>query len=334
MLGVSVSIVIKALNEERNIARAIESALRAVARVGGEVILADSASTDRTVEIASAYPILIVQLLDTSERCCGIGAQLGFQHAQGDFVYILDGDMEMHEGFLEQALACLATYPDVAGVGGIIREKNTQSLEYQARAERAPANLQPGQVDRLDMGGLYRREAIAQLGYLTDRNLHSYEEFDLGIRLRAAGWTLRRIPVDAIDHYGHTTDAIKLLWRRWKTRYIWGIGEVLRASFGKPHMRLLVRELRDFYLAIAVLGWWASLLLLCFLPLAWKFKAILLVLDMLFPWLVMSVKKRSFVRGAYAILTWCVSTAGLIRGVCMRRRAPAERIDVKCIDAR
>ena len=45
-----VSIIIKALNEEKLIAETIESALRAVSRVGGEVILADSCSTDRTVE--------------------------------------------------------------------------------------------------------------------------------------------------------------------------------------------------------------------------------------------------------------------------------------------
>ena len=73
----TVSIVIKALNEEKNICAAIESALAAVADVGGEVILADSCSTDRTVELASRYPIRVVQLANPSERCCGIGPQLG-----------------------------------------------------------------------------------------------------------------------------------------------------------------------------------------------------------------------------------------------------------------
>ena len=42
-------------------------------------------------------------------------------------------------------------------------------------------------------GGLYRRSAIEQTGYLSDRNLHGYEEFDLGIRLRDAGWQLHRL---------------------------------------------------------------------------------------------------------------------------------------------
>ena len=49
-----VSVIIKALNEERRIEATVESALRAVATVGGEVILADSCSSDRTVELASA----------------------------------------------------------------------------------------------------------------------------------------------------------------------------------------------------------------------------------------------------------------------------------------
>jgi exopolysaccharide production protein ExoZ len=187
-----VSVVIKALNEEKRIEATVESALRAVAGVGGEVILADSYSSDRTVELAGAYPIRIVQLANPEERCCGAGPQLGYQHSRGDFVYILDGDMQMREGFLEQALAFLDTHADVAGVGGRVVEQNTESLEYMARGERASAHLQPGNVDRLDGGGLYRRSAIEAAGYFSDRNLHSYEEFDLAIRLRALGWRLWR----------------------------------------------------------------------------------------------------------------------------------------------
>ena len=48
----NVSVIIKAFNEEKNIVAAIESSLAAVAEMGGEVILADSHSTDRTVELA------------------------------------------------------------------------------------------------------------------------------------------------------------------------------------------------------------------------------------------------------------------------------------------
>ncbi|HMA09708.1 MAG TPA: glycosyltransferase, partial [Ramlibacter sp.] len=95
-----VSVIIKAFNEEKNICAAIESSLAAVAEIGGEVILADSHSTDHTVELASGYPIRVVQLLHPRERCCGVGPQLGYQHARGEYLYILDGDMKMLPGFL------------------------------------------------------------------------------------------------------------------------------------------------------------------------------------------------------------------------------------------
>jgi len=85
-----VSIIIKSYNEEHNIVRAIESALKALGTIQGEVILADGASTDKTVELAKAYPIKIVSLNHPSERSCGIGPELGFRVASGRFIYILD----------------------------------------------------------------------------------------------------------------------------------------------------------------------------------------------------------------------------------------------------
>ncbi len=102
--AVSVSIVIKALNEEECIEAAIRSALAAVEPVGGEVILADSFSTDNTIEIARSFPVTIVQLRNASDRRCGAGPQLGYQSARGKYVYILDGDMEMDSGFLPAAI--------------------------------------------------------------------------------------------------------------------------------------------------------------------------------------------------------------------------------------
>jgi len=169
-----VSIVIKAFNEEGNICAVIESSLASVAQVGGEVILADSYSTDRTVELASKYPIRVVQLAHAYQRCCGAGPQLGYQHSLGEYVYILDCDMRMLQGFLMPALAFLARHPEAAGVGGRVVELNRESLEYRERGLRSAAHLSPGEVDRLDGGGLYRRCAIEESGYFSDRNLHSY----------------------------------------------------------------------------------------------------------------------------------------------------------------
>jgi glycosyltransferase involved in cell wall biosynthesis len=314
--------VIKAFNEEKNICAAVESSLAAVAEVGGEVVLADSYSIDRTVELASKYPIRIVQLAHPDDRCCGAGPQLGYQHATGEYVYILDGDMRMLRGFLGPALAFLAQHPEAAGVGGRLVELNQDSMEYRERGLRTAAHLSPGEVDRLDGGGLYRRCAIEESGYVSDRNLHSYEEFELAVRLRALGWKLWRVPIDAVTHYGHDAPPYRLLVRRWRSGYVCGLGELVRAAAGEPRLRLVLRGMRELRIYTAVLVWWVVLLTVPFwsLPVAARIAAFAVLASA--PLLLMLWRKRSLARAAYSVVSWCFNAAGLVRGLLHRRRAP------------
>ena len=324
-----VSVLIKALNEERHIARAIESALAAVARVGGEVVLADSLSTDRTVQVAATYPITITQLSHADQRSCGVGPQLGLQQARGQFLYILDADMKLHPDFLPQALAFLRAHPEVAGVAGQVIEHNQSSLEFQARLERGGGHWQPGPVDRLDMGGLYRRDAIEHVGYFSDRNLHSYEELDLALRLRAKGWRLHRLAVPAIEHWGHDLPAYTLLRRRWRSAYINGVGEITRAAWRSPHWPLLRQDLRELKLYTAVLVWaLMGLGLAAFLALQHHAAAALAVLAALLaaPWLAQCWRKRNLAKASYATVSLWLHVGGLLRGLLHRRRDPRSRI--------
>ena len=322
-----VSVVIKALNEEQRICATLESALQAVADVGGEVILADSYSSDRTVELASRYPVRIVQLLHSDERCCGVGPQLGFQHSQGEFVYIVDGDMEIKPGFLQYALAFMLQKPEVAGVAGRVVEHNTSSMEYIARNENKTIEQSPTRVDRLDGGGLYRRQHIDAVGYLSDRNLHSYEELDLALRLRSQGFELWRLPVDAVSHYGHDAPPYELLMRRWRSGYICGLGELLRAAASQPsRFRLALGSLHELRLYLAVIAWWALILSLYFWPLPASGRAAVATTFFLLPLLIMVVRKRSFVRALYALVSWNFHAAGLLRGLLRRQRPANEAI--------
>jgi glycosyltransferase involved in cell wall biosynthesis len=329
-----VSVVVKAFNEEKRIQAAIESALRAVSAVGGEVVLADSCSTDRTVELAQTYPIRIVQLAHPDDRCCGIGPQLGFQHSRGEFVYILDGDMEILDGFLEHALAFLTQHGDVAGVGGRVVEQNKESLEQLARKERLWAQRSPGSVDRLDGGGLYRRSAIEDAGYLSDRNLHSYEEFDLAVRLRVGGWRLWLLPLDAANHFAHDAPPYRLLMQRWRTRYLCGLGELLRSAVGQPRLRLVLRGLRELQLYLAVLAWWVVLFSIAFWPVsaAWRMAYFCALLTA--PVLLMTWRKRSVTKAVYAVVSWCFNAAGLVRGLLHAPRSPSEVISSMIIKER
>jgi GT2 family glycosyltransferase len=322
----SVTVVIKALNEEKNICAAIESSLAAVARVGGEVVLADSCSTDRTVELASRYPVRVVRLAHASERCCGIGPQLGFQHARGEYIFLLDGDMRMVSGFLEQALGFLAQHPEIGGIGGRLIELNTESLEYRERLARNHGHLRPGEVDRLDGGGLYRRLAIEEMGFLSDRNLHAYEEFDLGARLRSLGWKLWRLPMASATHYGHDAPPYSLLLRRWRSKYVCGLGEMLRGAMGQRHLKFALRELKELWIYLAVLGWWAMLATVPFWPTSPADRIASFALLAAAPFAVMAWRKRSITRAVYSVVSWSFNAAGLVRGFLRRRTPPRDAI--------
>ena len=324
--GPLLTVVIKALNEGKNIEATLASVLLACRGLDAEVVLADSLSSDNTTALASAYPVRVVQLTLAQERCCGIGPQLGFQHARGEFIYLMDGDMQLCTGFLSQALSFMQHHTEVAGVGGRVRELNGDSLEYRARKEQLASHQRPGAVDRLDGGGLYRRRAIESVGYFSNRNLHSYEELELALRLRLAGWTLWRLADDAVTHQGHDAPPYELLLRRWRSGYICGLGELLRASLHDPRRLRVLMRLKELRLYAGVWLGWLLLVLAALLPLPGLAKAALLPALLLAPVATMAWRKRSWQRGMYALSSWNLHAAGLLRGLLSRQCPPTLRV--------
>jgi glycosyltransferase involved in cell wall biosynthesis len=323
-----ISVIIKAFNEERRIATAVESALAAVHGINAEVILADSASNDRTVEIAKQYPIKIVRLNKTEDRSCGAGAQLGYQYSAGRYICLIDGDMRLRDGFLQAAMRFFEHNPDAAAVTGTIIEYEKQNLEYVRRVTTEYVHNVPGLTNCLEGGGaLYRRAAIESVVYFSDPNIHMWEDVELAVRLRARGWKLARLGIPFVDHQGHSGDAYRLLLRRWKTRYAFGIGEVLRGTLGQVHLTTLVRHWRRFLLLIcAVHVWWLSLLagpfILRGVPLA-IFMSVLALL----PFAVMSWRRRSVALGIYSVAAWNVYALGLWPGLFRHRVNPTDWIE-------
>lgn len=318
----AVSVILKTLNEEARIGAAIESVLAALAGIGGEIIVADGGSCDRTLAIAARYPVRVVQLEPGIRPSCGIGPQLGFQYSREPFICLMDGDMLLDPGFLPEALAYLRDNPRAAGVTGHVEEMNDTSLEYVRRGRRASPENRTGAIDRMNGGGLYRREAVEQAGYLSDRNLHGYEEFDLGLRLRARGWALHRLDRRFVRHFGHAINAYALLLRRWKSGYLRGIGELLRAALGKPQWRGLVEELPELKLWAIVYLW---LIALIALPFALPSPALGLAIDAVLTAgivCLMSLRQRSLSLGLYAVVAWLFHAAALPLGFFQKRTEP------------
>lgn len=322
-----VTVGIKALNEEARIAACLDSVMAAVAGMEAQVILADSGSTDATVAIARRYPVRIVRLADKEARSCGAGAQLAFQYADGDYFYMLDGDMTLHPDMLARGIAFLDAHPEAAGVAGVIVERNLDAAEFRVRADRNHTGER--WVDRLDCGGLYRMAALRRVGYFADRNLHAFEEYDLGARLAADGWRLARIGAPGIDHYGHRMGGYRLLFRRLRSGYSDGLGELLRAALGRAHLGVLIRRHRTMQMAFVVIGWWAVLAMLLATG-RWAAAALLAVV----PLLLLMARRRSASLGAYSFVTCNVLAIGLVRGLFRRRIPPTRMLAASDVAAR
>lgn len=91
------SVVIITKNEERNIERCLQS----VIDVADEIVVVDSFSTDKTVELCEKYNVRVVQ-----RKFDGYGTQKYFATAQADFDYVLslDADEELTNELKESIL--------------------------------------------------------------------------------------------------------------------------------------------------------------------------------------------------------------------------------------
>lgn len=107
MKKVNVSVVIITKNEEKKIAKCLEST-----RWADEVIVVDGFSTDRTVDIAKSFGTKII-----SHKFTGSFADdrnIGMENAKNDWVLQLDADDVVTEGFVEKLDEVLARKESVA----------------------------------------------------------------------------------------------------------------------------------------------------------------------------------------------------------------------------
>ena len=109
-----VSVIITTYNEESNIVDCVESVLWA-----DQILVVDSHSTDRTVELASRYPVMIVQ-----REYYGSAAQKNWSlnRVEHDWVLILDADERVPEPLAKEILALLVEHPRSNGY--YVRRRN------------------------------------------------------------------------------------------------------------------------------------------------------------------------------------------------------------------
>jgi len=120
-----VSIVIIAYNEEKFIARLLES-VRKQDYQKFEVIIVDDSSTDRTVEIAKGYQDLLpLRIVQKDIRGISRSRNYGASFASGEVILFLDGDVVIPHKFISDNLAAFIEQQlSIAGVDFTVFSKN------------------------------------------------------------------------------------------------------------------------------------------------------------------------------------------------------------------
>jgi glycosyltransferase involved in cell wall biosynthesis len=124
----TLSVVIITFNEEANLGRTLESVQPLVADGKGEIIVVDSGSTDRTVEIAKSYGAKVF-----AEEWKGYAAQKNsaIDKASGDWILSLDADEELERG-TAGSIHLLTSRPDGFTEGelkNMVRAEGGDSLD-------------------------------------------------------------------------------------------------------------------------------------------------------------------------------------------------------------
>lgn len=212
----AVSVIVPALDEEKNIVRCLE-ALRAQTAPADsyEIIVVDNGSHDRTRELAQSCG---VHVLAQPRRGAASARNLGAENARGEIILFVDSNCEADTNWVQ---AMTAPFAD-AHVVGVSGEKKTRQIgllarfiqiEFDDRYDRIDKHRWIDFVDSATAG--YRREVFLANGGF-DASLLEAEDAELSFRLAERGYGLV-LARDAVV-YRHHPESPFDYWHR-KFRY-------------------------------------------------------------------------------------------------------------------
>lgn len=213
-----VSVIIIARNEEANIDGCILSVLEETKGGDSEVILVDSDSTDKTVEIAKKYPIEIFQIRSPKFLSPSAGRYVGTIQSQGKYLLFLDGDMILIKGFIQRAVAELEN-GTAAVAGRLIWIKSEEKI-----MPRQYGQYGIKYVECLGGAAIYRKDVLESVGTFNPF-IRGQEEKELGYRIIAEKHRIAMIDWPMVYHIGKEATKSEI---DEKASYYSGLGQIWR----------------------------------------------------------------------------------------------------------
>lgn len=166
-------------------------------------VYVDSGSTDGSVEHALRDGVSVIELevppYFTAARARNTGlTKLLAESPDLEFVQTVDGDCEIHSGWISAGLVALRAEPDVAAVFGRLRERFPARSVYNALCDD-DWNVPIGEAAIFGGIALFRVSALRQVNFYAPTMIAG-EEPDMAMRMRKCGWRIRRIDAEMGFH--------------------------------------------------------------------------------------------------------------------------------------
>ena len=183
------------------------------------MIVVDNGSADNTVEVVrERYRAAHLVELDRNYGFAG-GVNRGVEQGHGQFVVLVNNDVECDPNFLEQlvapfddgrvgSVAGLLLRPGREAIDGFGLECDATLAAYPRFADAPYPDTLVDEVGLLGPSGgaaAYRREAFEAAGGLDEGTFAYMEDVDLALRLRELGWTAAGAPEATGIHLGSAT---------------------------------------------------------------------------------------------------------------------------------
>ncbi len=237
-----VSIIIVSWNVADLLAACLDSILNSDIQIGSvgdgkyvaEIIVIDSASQDDTIAMLKAHYPQVTLLAQNENVGFTRGNNIGFEAAQGRYLFMLNPDTELLDNALPQMLDYLEAHPDVGIIGPhtLNSDGSTQSTRRRFPTVKlgffestwlqgiAPKKMLSqfyvedieddaiAEVDWVQGSALLaRREVYEQIGGLDTNYVMFFEELDWCKRAKNAGWRVVYYGKAQIIHHGGQSTA-------------------------------------------------------------------------------------------------------------------------------
>ncbi len=201
----------------RNEGERFRTCLQSLSEYLDRVVYVDSGSSDGSVEYARSLGVSVVELDPSTPFRVSRARNEGFErlmeeHPDTDFVLFLDGDCEVHKGWIGHALRLMEEMPGTGAIGGRRRERFPENSIYNRLADIEWNNFTPGEIEATGGDMLVRVKAVRDVGGF-DAELMAGEDPEFCFRLRRAGWKIYRTDEQITTH-----DAAMMHFGQWWRR--------------------------------------------------------------------------------------------------------------------